>query len=103
MVNRRYREDTGIGTPNPSVTPEEMEMCRLTDMKTLMSDQPQEFEEQLTFRDGKKHTLRTIKSVLRKDNGEIIGVLGIGVDITALKQAERELEADIYRSSYWAL
>lgn len=91
MANRRYREDTGIGTPNPSVTPEEMEMCRLTDMKTLMSDQPQEFEEQLTFRDGKKHTLRTIKSVLRKDNGEIIGVLGIGVDITALKQAEREL------------
>lgn len=91
MVNKRYMEDTGIGTPHPSVTPEEMEMCRLTDMKTLMSDTPQEYEEQLTFRDGKKHTLRTIKSVLRKDNGEIIGVLGIGVDITALKQAEQEL------------
>lgn len=91
MVNRRYQEDTGIGTANPSVTPEEMANCRLTDMKTLMSNTPMEFEEQITFRDGKKHTMRTIKNVLRRDNGEIIGILGIGIDITALKQVEEEL------------
>ena len=47
-------------------------------MKTLMSDTPQEYEEQLTFRDGKKHTLRTIKVRLRKDNGEIIGFWASG-------------------------
>ena len=43
-------------------------------MKTLMSGGPQEFEEEITFQDGEKHTLRTIKTILRKDNGEIVGI-----------------------------
>jgi len=103
LVNKRYQEDTGLGTDHCSLTAEELRICRLTDMKTLMQGGPQEFEETVTYRDGSKHTLRTIKTVLRRDNGEIVGVLGIGVDITALKRAEEELWRRTYFDSLTGL
>jgi diguanylate cyclase (GGDEF)-like protein/PAS domain S-box-containing protein len=103
LVNKRYEEDTGIGTPHCSLTEEEQAVCRHTDMKTLMSGGPQEFEEEITFQDGEKHTLRTIKTILRKDNGEIVGILGIGVDITALKRVEAELWRHTYYDSLTGL
>lgn len=103
LVNKRYEEDTGVGTSHCSLTSKEQQVCRLTDMKTLMDSGPLEFEEELTFKNGTKHTLRTIKTVLRKENGEVVGVLGIGVDITALKQVEEELWRRTYFDSLTGL
>jgi PAS domain S-box-containing protein len=43
--------------------------------------------------EGKKHWLLTSKLPLRDDNGDIIGLIGIGRDTTSLKAAEQKLEA----------
>lgn len=45
-------------------------------------------EEQITF-DGGTHWLLTTKVPLRDESGAVVGLLGIGRNITALKQAQR--------------
>ena len=47
--------------------------------------------EELTFADGHKEYTQTIKSKIVDSKGEIIGVLGIGRDITELKVKELQL------------
>jgi len=44
-------------------------------------------EERLTF-DGETHWLLTTKVPLRDEGGEVVGLLGVGRNITALKQAQ---------------
>ncbi len=58
-------------------------------------------EEQVRFRDGTVHTLQTIKQPLRLEGLDAPVVLGVGVDITELKQTEaalRAVEAELRRS-----
>jgi PAS domain S-box-containing protein len=58
-------------------------------------------EEQVRFHDGTVHTLQTIKQPLRLEGLDAPVVLGVGVDITELKQVEmalRAVEAELRRS-----
>jgi PAS domain S-box-containing protein len=58
-------------------------------------------EEQVRFYDGTVHTLQTIKQPLRLEGQDTPLVLGVGVDITELKQVEtalRAVEAELRRS-----
>ena len=71
-------------------------------MKTLMSGGPQSLRKR-SLSKTVRNTLRTIKTILRKDNGEIVGILGIGVDITALKRVEAELWRHTYYDSLTGL
>ncbi len=103
LMNKYFREQVGINTERCLVTPDEKRVCRITDEKTLAANEPQQFEEVLTFADGEKHVMRTIKTVLRKENGEIMGVLGIGVDITEQKKAEEELRYITFHDSLTGL
>ncbi len=48
-------------------------------------------EEPATLKDGKEITYLSTKTPLRKNNQEIIGMVGISVDITQLKKTEIEL------------
>lgn len=50
-------------------------------------------EEQVQFHDGTVHTLQTIKQPLRLEDQDEPVVLGVGIDITELKQAEAALKA----------
>ncbi|MCS6827087.1 MAG: PAS domain S-box protein [Caldilinea sp.] len=58
-------------------------------------------EEQAQFHDGTVHTLQTIKQPLRLEGQDAPVVLGVGIDITELKQTEaalRAIEAELRRS-----
>lgn len=92
LVNEEFKRNTGFGAGAFSMTPEELAMCKKTDEKTLATDVPQRFEETITYLDGTRHTLQTIKTRLLKRDGTLRGILGIGVDITDYRSLLEEKE-----------
>ncbi|BHH85004.1 hypothetical protein LA52FAK_32930 [Desulforhopalus sp. 52FAK] len=64
---------------------------RYHDQEAIKADTPSVNEEQLTFSDGYCGLFETIKTPMRAPGGELIGVLGIGRDITARKKVEEAL------------
>jgi diguanylate cyclase (GGDEF)-like protein/PAS domain S-box-containing protein len=103
LINRRFQDSTGWGTTTPSITEEELLVCRRTDQEALVSDYPQEYEEEITFQDNTRHIVRTIKTRIVDENGQIVGVLGIGLDITEQKKAEEELKRITFHDSLTGL
>lgn len=74
---------------------------RKNDLNAIAAGKPTSNEEWITFAsDGHQRLLETIKVPMYDSNGTTLGVLGIGRDITARKQAEeRLLESEIkYRT-----
>ena len=66
---------------------------RENDRKAIAAEKPTSNEEWITFSDdGHRALLDTIKTPMYDSQGMLIGVLGIGRDITARKQAEEERE-----------
>lgn len=64
------------------------------DRKAIAAGKPTSNEEWVTFAgDGHRALLETIKTPMYDGNGVLIGVLGIGRDITHREQMERELRA----------
>jgi PAS domain S-box-containing protein len=62
------------------------------DRKAMTAGKPSSNEEWITFADdGHRALLDTIKTPMFDTEGKLIGVLGIGRDITGRKQAEQEL------------
>lgn len=110
MINQNFANNIGYGTPNRSITKEELDQCHASDSMTLKSENTLEVEEQVTFIDGIKHTLRIFKKRLEDLNGDIIGVLGVSTDITdriiyekALVEAmEKAEESDKLKSAFLA-
>jgi PAS domain S-box-containing protein len=59
-------------------------------------------EEYVPGKDGEKHWMLTTKLPLRAADGSVIGLVGIGRDVTPLKEAEKKLETihkDLVRAS----
>ena len=92
LVNKYFKENTGFGTDNVSMTEKELKRCKETDNKTLNSNETERFEEKVTFKDGKKHVLQTVKTKIEYNQHNVLGVLGIGVDITERKEKEKEIK-----------
>jgi PAS domain S-box-containing protein len=65
---------------------------RKDDRRIIDSGETEEIEEQY-IQDGRNVWVHTIKTPLKDENGNIIGLLGIFRDITRSKQAEEELRA----------
>lgn len=66
---------------------------RLNDHIAMKSDYPVVNEEWVTYASNKKNVLLdTTKKAMRDTNGKIIGVLGIGHDVTKRKEQLNELE-----------
>ncbi len=64
------------------------------DQAVLTSGQPVlDREESFVDAEGRKHWLLTSKLPLRNQSGGVVGLAGIGRDITALKEAETKVEA----------
>ena len=63
---------------------------RANDRAAMASDGPRTNEEWVTFPDGHRELLQTRKIAVRDADGRVQGVLGIGRDITSLREAEQE-------------
>lgn len=57
----------------------------------LKTENPLHVEELIEYKDGRKVLLDTLKTIYKGSDGKVIGMLGIGRDITQRKQAETEL------------
>ena len=62
------------------------------DRKAIAAGGPSRNEEEITFKDdGHRESLETIKTPILGPEGQLLGVLGIGRDITARKRAEEQI------------
>ncbi len=110
IINKNFSDLIGYGTPNFSMTPEELEQCKLSDDLATKSDEPVEKDEEITFVDGKKHTIKVYKRKVMDANGSVLGVLGVSMDITLQKHYEKALvealekaeESDRLKSAFLA-
>jgi PAS domain S-box-containing protein len=72
---------------------ERADFFRQKDMEALANDDPIIFEEELiSVHDGHKELLEIIKTPMYNLEGRLIGVLGVGRDITERKQTETALK-----------
>ncbi|MCB8964426.1 MAG: PAS domain S-box protein [Bacteroidales bacterium] len=110
IVNRNFSELVGYGTPNFSLTDEELQVCRANDSLAMNSPEPIEFEGRLTFLDGEQHAVKVYKCKVCDVNGEVIGVLSVLTDITLRQKYEKALvealekaeESDRLKSAFLA-
>ncbi len=74
------------------LTAEQAAFFRAKDQAAIDADGPTRYEEWVTFAsDGHRELLDTIKTPVHGDDGALLGVLGIGRDITARHAAEVHL------------
>ncbi len=90
-INRYFQEQTGMGTASSSITPQELNLCQQSDRQALQGNGSCHGEEAITFTDGRQHILQTIKNAIYTEEGDLLGILGLGLDITERKQAEAAL------------
>ncbi|WP_319507754.1 PAS domain S-box protein [uncultured Methanolobus sp.] len=98
------KEEEIVGRTDHDFVDEELaDFFRQKDIAAMEADKPSVNEELITFADdGHKEYLETIKCPMYDSCGKIIGVLGVGRDITDRKRAEEMLkEAEQkYRLAY---
>jgi diguanylate cyclase (GGDEF)-like protein/PAS domain S-box-containing protein len=104
FVNRRFCDAVGIPesaflatTHLPSLVGDKIAAsCMASDQACFAQDEPYVCIEELPLVDGKLHQLEVTKAKLRNSKGEVLGAIGISVDVTERIQAEaalRESEA----------
>ena len=98
MCNQRFehffgaRESEIVGKTDYDFVPKELaDFFRAKDTAAMHAGKPKVNEEEITFaQDGHREILETIKTPMFDFDGRLIGVLGIGRDITHLKKTEQE-------------
>jgi PAS domain S-box-containing protein len=73
------------------ISTELAELARDRDRAAIAANSPQVTEEEVTYPDGHRELLETIKTPMRDSRGELIGVLAIARDITAVRRTEAQL------------
>ncbi|MGM0462771.1 MAG: PAS domain S-box protein, partial [Fibrobacterota bacterium] len=68
------------------------EAFRFHDRQVLKSNSTRSNEEWVTYPDGRKVLLKTLKTPYRDSSGAVIGILGISRDITARRKSEEALQ-----------
>jgi PAS domain S-box-containing protein len=93
LINlRRKTEAEAIGMSDFEVFPPDMAEKFWADDQKVLHGEPVMSREELTVNDkGEKHWQLTTKLPLRDQNGKIVGLVGIGRNITEQKQAEKAL------------
>ena len=85
------REDI-IGKTDYDFVPAPLaDFFRERDRSALESGISTKNEETLVFADGHREVVEMIKTPLRDDGGRILGTLGVGRDVTATREIERQL------------
>ena len=96
LKNMRCKTEADVlGKTDFDLFPRDLAAAFIADDKAaLRTGQPVlEREESLTDEEGRKHFFLTSKLPLRNQGGEIIGLVGISRDVTALKETEQKMEA----------
>jgi PAS domain S-box-containing protein len=95
--NRRYARAVGremeeiVGKSDYDLFPdEEAHRHRAADREVLQSGRTMDFEEPYDSAEGRL-TLRTIKTPVRDEDGQVVGILGIFWDMTERKRVEDEI------------
>jgi len=98
LCNKRFEYFFGasegeiIGKTDYYFAEKEMaDFFRMKDQETIIAGKPCVNEELVVYPDGHKEMLETIKTPLLGSDGKIVGVLGIGRDITERKRMNADL------------
>jgi PAS domain S-box-containing protein len=79
------------------------EILQKTDQRIMGSRRVEEIFEKVTGNDGKEIVMLTKKSPLYNDKGNVIGIIGVSIDITDRKEKEElevklnKLQEEVYR------
>jgi len=104
FVNRAFCEATGISEEEFLSARQYQELyetetaatCAESDAIALASDGPHISQERMRFADGKYHELEVVKSRVTDDQGHIVGLIGLSMDVTDKKHAEAKLLHQAY-------
>ncbi|MCW4021101.1 MAG: PAS domain-containing protein, partial [Candidatus Bathyarchaeota archaeon] len=106
-VNREYERRSGfkpgemIGKTAEELFPQDVaEDIRKRDEETLRRGKPIRFERPKIYPSGETKIIETIKAPLYDSDGKIVGIVGVGQDITDRKRMKEELanERDLLRT-----
>lgn len=71
---------------------EQARVIMATDQRIMQAGVVEQVEEEVRLADGSAATWLSVKSPLRNEAGEIIGLIGSSIDVTARKQAEAAVQ-----------
>lgn len=100
FINKTFCENTGIpesqwlaASSYAEILPPEVSVkCQASDIACLNQDLPYQTDEIIVFSDGQPHELETIKAKVKNGDGQVMGIVGLAVDVTQEKQAQRQLK-----------
>jgi PAS domain S-box-containing protein len=103
FVNKAFCTAMGISEARFLAVPHYVELlpeafrpqCLSSDAKALASNGISDTRQQLPFVDGQVHDLRVIKAVKRDEQGGVLAMVGLSMDIT--EDLKREAELEKYR------
>jgi diguanylate cyclase (GGDEF)-like protein/PAS domain S-box-containing protein len=108
FVNKRFCDAVGVSETaflmadklSEVLGEEGAASCLASDRASLAQREPHVSVERLTLADGRPHQLEITKTKLHDDQGEVAGIIGISVDVTARQQAEEALRESEARWSF---
>ncbi|MEG4531919.1 GAF domain-containing protein [Microcoleus sp. D2_18a_D3] len=100
LVNKTFCEDVGIPESrflaashySEVLGLEQSANCMASDAQAWSQDIPCYTEEIIELTDGDYHQFDTIKTKVKDDCGNAIGLIGLGLDLTKQKEAQRQLQ-----------
>ena len=100
LVNKTFCEDVAIPESRFLAASHYSEVLGLEASANLMASDAQAWsedipcyaEEVMQLADGKEHYLETIQTQVKDDEGNAIGLIGLGLDITKQKEAQIQLQ-----------
>jgi len=100
LVNKTFCEDVAIPESRFLAASHYSEVLgleasanlRASDAQAWSKNIPCYAEEVMQLADGKEHYLETIKTQVKDDEGNAIGLIGLGLDVTKQQEAQRELQ-----------
>ncbi len=100
LVNKTFCEDVAIPEEKFLLASHYAEVlgleasanCMASDAQAWSQDTPYYSEELLQLADGEYHQLEVIKTQVKDDFGNAIGLIGLGLDVTKQKEAQRQLQ-----------
>ncbi|HSC66815.1 MAG TPA: ATP-binding protein, partial [Cellvibrio sp.] len=85
-------EENIIGKTEDQLVERELaEFFRHNDQQALKSDELHRYEQSIKVSEVEEYLLDTLKVAVRDEQGQAVGILGIGRDISAQKHAEKQL------------
>jgi PAS domain S-box-containing protein len=100
LVNKTFCEDVAIPESRFLAASHYSEVlgleasanCMASDAQAWSQNIPCYAEEVMQLADGKEHYLETIKTQVKDDEGNALGLIGLGLDVTKQQEAQRQLQ-----------